>query len=55
MKKLTRKDFLKTCVLAVVSVFHLPAWLRGKEVYFSQHGARRQAALYPAMGEGEQN
>ncbi|MCJ7643385.1 MAG: DUF3795 domain-containing protein [Candidatus Aminicenantes bacterium] len=31
MKKLTRKDFLKTCVLAVLSVFHLPAWLRGKE------------------------
>jgi len=31
MKKLTRKDFLKTCVLAVFSVFHLPAWLRGKE------------------------
>ena len=31
MKKLTRKDFLKTCVLAVVSVFHLPARLRGKE------------------------
>jgi hypothetical protein len=31
MKKLTRKDFLKTCPLAVLSVFHLPAWLRGKE------------------------
>ena len=31
MKKLTRKNFLKTCVPAVLSVFHLPAWLRGKE------------------------
>jgi hypothetical protein len=30
MKKLTRKDFLKTCPLAVLSVFQLPAWLRGK-------------------------
>ena len=32
MKKLTRKDFLKTWPLAVLSVVHLPAWLRGKEV-----------------------
>jgi len=31
MKKMTRKGFLKTCLLAVLAVFHLPVWLRGKE------------------------
>jgi hypothetical protein len=31
MNQLTRKDFLKTCVLAVISVFDFPARLRGKE------------------------
>jgi hypothetical protein len=31
MKKLTRKDFLKTSILAIASVFHAPGWLRGKE------------------------
>lgn len=31
MKKLTRKEFLKTCPLAALSFFLLPAWVRRKE------------------------
>ena len=48
MKKMTRKGFLKTCVLAVLSVFHWPAWLRGKETTPTA-GGRGVQATAPAQ------
>jgi len=42
MKIMTRKNFLRTCGLAVLSVFHLPAWLRGKETVTAAGGRGAQ-------------
>ncbi len=44
MKKLTRKEFLKTCPLAALSFFHLPAWVRRKEAASGNEGQGQQTS-----------